>query len=102
MYVSYYIIDTFKLGLIKKMALETKDIVSLVVAALLIGILLPIGLTALITSGSTDIIYPFNHTGNNESAVYFSNLAPVSIMTLITIVIPIVVVIVIMMRFLKR
>ena len=82
------------------MGFETKEIVSLVVAALLAGILIPIGLAPLIDSGNY-LISAFNATGVNESAVYFSTIAPSSIITLLGVVVPIIIVISVMMGFLR-
>ena len=76
------------------MALETKDIVSLVVAALLAGILLPIGLTDLVNISNAAITV-------NGSASTFGAIAPASIITLLGVVVPIIIVISVMLGFLK-
>lgn len=83
------------------MGLKTSDIIALVVGALLAGILLPIGLAPLFDVGNY-LITPANATGQNESAVYFSTLAPASVMTLLGVVVPIVIVIGVMLRFLRN
>ena len=76
------------------MGLETKDIVSLVVAALLAGILLPIGLSELVNISNAVVTV-------NGSASTFGAIAPASIITLLGTVVPIIIVISVMMGFLK-
>jgi len=76
------------------MALQTKDIVSLIVAALLAGILLPIGLTDLVNVSNAAVTV-------NGSASTFGAIAPASIITLLGVVVPIIIVISVMMGFLK-
>ena len=76
------------------MGLETKDIVSLVVAALLAGILLPIGLSELVNISNAAVVV-------NGSASTFGAIAPASIITLLGTVVPIIIVISVMMGFLK-
>ena len=76
------------------MALETKEIVSLVVAALLAGILLPIGLTDLVNIANSAVTV-------NGTDTTFGAIAPASITTLLGVVVPIVIVISVMMGFLK-
>lgn len=76
------------------MAIETKDIVSLIVAALLAGILLPIGLTDLVNVSNAAVTV-------NGSASTFGTIAPASIITLLGVVVPIIIVISVMMGFLK-
>lgn len=76
------------------MALETKDIVSLVVAALLAGILLPIGLADLVNISNAALTV-------NGSATTFGAIAPASIVTLLGVVVPIIIVISVMLGFLK-
>lgn len=83
------------------MGFKTEEIIALVVAALMVGILLPIGLVPLMDSGNY-LVSAFNATGVNESAVYFSTIAPASIITLLAVVVPIVIVIGVMMSFLKK
>ncbi len=77
------------------MALETKDIVSLVVAALLAGILLPIGLTDLVNISNATVNL------NATTTTTFGAIAPASIITLLGVVVPIVIVISVMLGFLK-
>lgn len=76
------------------MAIGTKDIVSLVVAALLAGILLPIGLADLVNISNAAITV-------NGSASTFGAVAPASIITLLGVVVPIIIVISVMLGFLK-
>lgn len=76
------------------MALNTKDIVSLVVAALLAGILLPIGLADLVNISNAAITV-------NGSASTFGAIAPASIITLLGVVVPIIIVISVMLGFLR-
>lgn len=82
------------------MALETKDIIALVVAALLAGILLPIGLTDLVNVGN--YLVGSETVGNITTYTYFSDIAPASIITLLGVVVPIIIVIGVMMSFLKN
>lgn len=77
------------------MALNTQDIISLVVAALMAGILLPIGLTDLVNISNAQVMV-------NGTATDFGTIAPASIITLLGVVVPIVIVISVMMGFLKR
>jgi lipopolysaccharide export LptBFGC system permease protein LptF len=77
------------------MAVATKDIISLVVAALLAGILLPIGLTDLVNITNAAVTV-------NGSASTFGAIAPASIITLLGVVVPIVIVIGVMMGFLRK
>lgn len=76
------------------MAIQTKDIVSLVVAALLAGILLPIGLAELVNISNAALTV-------NGTATTFGAIAPASIVTLLGVVVPIIIVISVMMGFLK-
>ena len=77
------------------MAIETKDIISLVVAAMLAGILLPIGLSDLVNISNAAITV-------NGSASTFGAIAPASIITLLGVVVPIIIVISVMLGFLKN
>jgi len=77
------------------MAINTNEIISLVVAALMAGILLPIGLTDLVNISNAAITV-------NGTASTFGAIAPASIITLLGVVVPIVIVISVMMGFLKK
>lgn len=75
--------------------INQSEIVGLVVAALLAGILLPIGLTDLVNISNA--VVTVNGTGTTLGAI-----APASIITLLGVVVPIVIVISVMMGFLKK
>ena len=75
------------------MALSTNNIIGLMIAGLLAGILLPIGLTELVNIGSAQVTV-------NGSAVAFSTVAPPVIITLIGLVVPIVMAVAVMKGFL--
>lgn len=75
------------------MPLSTRDIVSLVVAALLAGILLPIGLTGLVDVG--------NYVVNATAGTTFADIAPAALITLIGTVVPIIIVISVLLGFLR-
>jgi len=76
------------------MAISTNDIIKLVVAGIMAGILLPIGLTDLVNISNAQVTV-------NGSAVAFSTIAPASIITLLGTVVPLVLVISVMLGFLR-
>ena len=76
------------------LAISQKQIVSLVIASILAGILLPIGLVDLVNIANAQVTV-------NGSSVNFSTVAPASIITLLGTVVPIVIVIAVLLGFLK-
>lgn len=75
------------------MALSTNNIIGLMIAGLLAGILLPIGLTELVNIGNAQVSV-------NSTTVAFSTVAPPVIITLIGLVVPIVMAVAVMKGFL--
>lgn len=76
------------------MGLSSSDIVSLVIAALLVGILLPIGLIDLVNISNAAVTV-------NGSATTFGAVAPAVIITLAGTVVPIIIVISVLLKFLR-
>ena len=77
------------------MGFSSNDIIKLIIAGLMAGILLPIGLTDLVNISNAQVSV-------NGTAVAFSTIAPASILTLLGTVVPLVMVISVMLGFLKN
>jgi len=94
MNLSYIYIKIFYRKKVKSMArFSTNDIIALMIAGLLAGILLPIGLTELVNVGNALVSV-------NGSDVAFSTVAPPVIITLIGLVVPIIMAVAVMKGFL--
>ena len=74
------------------MAIKVKDIIMIGVALMVIALILPLGLGLLGLAGDT-VLTVFNATGLNESAVTLTDAVDPSIMTLLSVLIPILAVI---------
>jgi len=80
------------------MAISTKQVISIAVSLMVIALIIPLALGLLAVSPDT-IMTPFNATGLNESAILLKNLIDPSVLTLLTILIPILAVIGIAVSF---
>ena len=80
------------------MAISTRNVITIAVSLMVIALILPLGLGLLAIAGDT-IMVPFNITGVNESAVLLKNVIDPSVLTLLTILIPILAVIGIAVSF---
>ena len=83
------------------MALKVKSVIMVVVSLVIIAIVLPLGLGLISTMGDYQMS-PFNATGLNESQVLLSDIADPTVMTLLTVLLPILAVIGIILFFIPR
>ena len=82
------------------MPISTKNVITIAVSLMVIALILPLGLGLLAIAGDV-ILVPFNITGVNESAVLLKNVIDPSVLTLLTILIPILAVIGIAVSFIS-
>ena len=82
------------------MGINVKDSIMVGVALLVIALILPLGLGLLGLAGDT-VLVAFNATGLNESAITLADAVDPSIMTLLSVLIPILAVIGIAVGFIK-
>ena len=80
------------------MPVSTKNVITIAVSLMVIALILPLGLGLLAISGDV-IMVPFNMTGVNESAIFLKDVIDPSVLTLLTILIPILAVIGIAVSF---
>ena len=83
------------------MAMSVKSVIMVVVSLVVIAVVLPIGIGLTSAMGDAQI-YAYNYTGLNESAVVLSDLADPTVITLLTILLPILAVIGIILAFIPR
>ena len=88
------------------MAIGIKDVVMIAVALMVIALILPLGLGLLGIAGDTvvEVGVPFNATGINESAIdprLLSQVIEPSVLTLLTVLIPVLAVIGIAVAFIS-
>jgi len=77
-----------------------KEIISIGISLMVVALIVPLGLGLLAISPNT-ILVAFNATGLNESAITMADAVDPSIITLLTILIPILAVIGIAIGFIK-
>ena len=82
------------------MGINVKDSIMVGVALLVIALILPLGLGLLGLAGDT-VLVAYNATGLNESAITLTNAVDPSIMTLLSVLIPILAVIGIAVGFIS-
>ena len=82
------------------MPISTKNVITIAVSLMVIALILPLGL-GLIAIAGDNILVPFNITGVNESAVLLKNVIDPSVLTLLTILIPVLAVIGIAVSFIS-
>ena len=82
------------------MPISTRNVITIAVSLMVIALILPLGL-GLIAIAGDNILVPFNITGVNESAVLLKNVIDPSVLTLLTILIPVLAVIGIAVSFIS-
>ena len=82
------------------MPISTRNVITIAVSLMVIALILPLGLGLIAIAGDT-IMVPFNATGVNESAILLKNVIDPSVLTLLTILIPILAVIGIAVSFIS-
>ena len=83
-----------------KLGINVKQIIGIAVSLMVVALILPLGLGLIGLSADT-VLVPFNATGLNESAITFTNAVDPSILTLLTVLIPILAVIGIAVAFIS-
>ena len=82
------------------MALSVRNVITIAVSLMVIALILPLGLGLLAIAGDTMLV-AFNATGLNESAIFLKNVIDPSVLTLLTILIPILAVVGIAVAFIS-
>ena len=83
------------------MGSNVKNVILIAISLIVIATILPLAIGLIANAGNT-ILTPFNATGLNESAILLSDVADPSVITLLTILLPILAVIGITMYFLPK
>jgi len=82
------------------MSISVKNIIMIAVSLMVIALILPLGLGLISGAGDT-LIRVENFTGPNQSAQYLSDIVDPSVLTLLTVLIPILAVIGIAIAFIS-
>jgi len=82
------------------LAVSVKNVILIAVSLMVIALILPLGLGLISGAGDT-LIRTANFTGQNESAQYLSDMVDPSVLTLLTVLIPILAVIGIAIAFIS-
>ena len=82
------------------MAIGVRGVITIAVSLIVVALILPLGLGLLAMAGST-VMTVANATGLNESAILISDVLDPSVLTLLTILIPILAVIGIAVGFIS-
>jgi hypothetical protein len=81
-----------------KLGMSIKQIISIAVSLIVVALILPLGLGLLGIAGDT-VLVAYNATGLNESAITLAGAIDPSVLTLLTVLIPILAVIGIAVAF---
>ncbi len=82
------------------MSVSVKNVIMIAVALMVIALILPLGLGLISGAGDT-LIREYNWDGANASAEYLSDMVDPSVLTLLTVLIPILAVIGIAIAFIS-
>ena len=84
------------------MAISVKQVIYIVVALMVIGLVLPLGLGMVSLAGETMITVPYNMTGLNETQLALSEVVDPAVLVLITTLLPILAVIGVTLYFIPK
>ena len=82
------------------MAIGVRNVITIAVSLMVIALILPLGLGLIGLAGDT-VLVAFNATGINETAITLVDVIDPSVLTLLTVLIPILAVIGIAVSFIK-
>jgi len=82
--------------------ISVKQVILIVVALMVIGLILPLGLGMTAIAGDVMITVPFNMTGLNETQLALKYIIDPAVLTLLTVLLPILAVIGIAVAFIPK
>jgi len=82
------------------MAIGVRNVITIAVSLMVIALIFPLGLGLLSIAGNT-VMVAFNATGVNETAIYMTDVVDPSVLTLLTVLIPILAVIGVAVSFIR-